>query len=96
MNNEYIIVNKTALSKMRDQLDKEYVTDYQRGQIELLDAIISYKSTPLISVVEKAFEDGQNSVDATWRYDEDDDNYFAAKKINQNKVEYSSNLTIEL
>ena len=56
MNNEYIIVNKTALLKMRKELKKEYAnwdgriynSDYQKGQVDLIDAIISFQSTPLI------------------------------------------------
>lgn len=64
MSNEYIIVNKTALLKMRKELKKEYAnwdgkiygSDYQRGQVDLIDAIISSQSTSLIPEIEKAFK----------------------------------------
>lgn len=61
MKEEYIIVNKTALEKMREELNKGsahwdgiYLSDYQHGQIDLIDVIIMSKSTPLIPEIEKA------------------------------------------
>ena len=53
MNNEYIIVNKTALLKMREEMIG--VRDYQRGQMDLIDAIISCQSTPLTPEIQKAW-----------------------------------------
>lgn len=69
MENEYIIVNKTALLKMRKGLDKDgahsdgiYISDYQRGQIDLIDAIISSQSTPLLPEIDKAYWAGMQFV----------------------------------
>jgi hypothetical protein len=53
MNNEYVIVNKTALLKMREELI--HVSDYQRGQMDLIDAIVSSQSTPLIPELQKTW-----------------------------------------
>lgn len=68
MNNEYIIVNKTAIEKRIEELKKEYdqkskVNDSQwcsiiSGQIVALEEILS-QSTPLIPVIEQAFEAGR-------------------------------------
>lgn len=66
MQNEYIIVNKTALLKMRKELKKEYAnwdgriynSDYHKGQVDLIDAIIPSQSTPLIPEIEKAIQFG--------------------------------------
>ena len=66
MKDEYIIVNKTALLKMRKELKKEYAnwdgkiygSDYQKGQVDLIDAIISIQSTPLIPEIENAIQFG--------------------------------------
>ena len=66
MNNEYVIVNKTALLKMREELI--HVSDYQRGQMDLIDAIVSSQSTPLIPEIKKAYNYGvlySNSIKKT-------------------------------
>lgn len=60
MNNEYVIVNKTALLKMREELI--HVSDYQRGQMDLIDAIVSSQSTPLIPEIDKAYWAGMQFV----------------------------------
>lgn len=56
MNNEYVIVNKTALLKMREEL--VHVSDYQRGQMDLIDAIVSSQSTPLLPEIKKSYDVG--------------------------------------
>jgi hypothetical protein len=60
MNNEYVIVNKTALLKMREELI--HVSDYQRGQMDLIDAIVSSQSTPLIPEINAAIEFGKDII----------------------------------
>ena len=74
MNNEYIIVNKTAIQKRIEELEKErllelkddfYDTFYQ-GKIAALKQILS-QSTPLIPVIEQAFDEGFNSEEEVYK-----------------------------
>lgn len=96
MNNEYIIVNKTALLKMRKELKKEYAnwdgriynSDYQKGQVDLIDAIISFQSTPLIPEIEKAFDASKITTGMNQR------NQFAYKY--KNSKDYVTNLKLDI
>jgi len=61
---EYIIINKTAIQKRIEELEKEYnqeseehMKDWFLGQIESLKQTLS-QSTPLIPEIEKAFDSG--------------------------------------
>lgn len=63
--NEYIIINLSKLKEMREQLSKGsahwdgiYISDYQQGQIELIDTIISTNSIKLTTLLENAFDAG--------------------------------------
>ncbi|XAI97328.1 hypothetical protein [Leptolyngbya phage Lbo-JY46] len=67
MKDEYIIINKTALQKIREELNKGsahwdgiYISDYQQGQIDLIDEIILSQSTPLTPIIETSIEKGYN------------------------------------
>ena len=70
MNNDYIIVNKTAIQKKIEELKKEYsekaeISDDQwcsiiAGQIISLSQIIS-QSTPLIPEIENAYDKGSHN-----------------------------------
>lgn len=100
MQNEYIIVNKTALLKMRKELKKEYAnwdgkiygSDYQRGQVDLIDAIISFQSTSLIPEIEKAFDAGKEG----W-YQEKQHSHGSYVSKFKGKIEhYISNLKLDV
>lgn len=87
MNNEYVIVNKTALLKMREELI--HVSDYQRGQMDLIDAIVSSQSTPLLPEIEKAFDAGSKSGSQNW-------DSWTAPNIELDKQHYVSNLKLDI
>lgn len=71
MNNEFIIINKTALLKRIEELEKEKASNLTQnlvgfanqneGEIVALKQILS-QSTPLIPEIEKAFESGVDSL----------------------------------
>ena len=65
MNNEYVIINKTEWLKVMETNQKPashhdgiYVSEAQNARADLIEEILS-KSTPLIPVVERAFDAGQ-------------------------------------
>jgi len=73
MNNEYIIINKTAIQKRIEELEKYLPdTDFEEqrilAKIDELEEIL-YQSTPLIPEIEKAWLDGNTS--STKDYKED-------------------------
>lgn len=103
MNNEYIIVNKTALLKMRKELKKEYAnwdgriynSDYQKGQVDLIDAIISFQSTPLIPEIDKAYENGFGYYsELLWDIEKGYGDKRTVKGLN--KQDYISNLKLDI
>ena len=62
MNNEYVIINKTEWLKVMETNQKPashhdgiYVSEAQNARADLIEEILS-KSTPLIPVVEKAWD----------------------------------------
>jgi len=64
MNNEYVIINKTEWLKVMETNQKPgshhdgiYVSEAQNARADLIEEILS-KSTPLIPVVENAFDAG--------------------------------------
>ncbi len=69
---EYIIINKTAIQKRIEELEKnedDEFFDEQRinhllGQINALQYALS-QSTPLIPEIEKAFDEGAGYLDIT-------------------------------
>ena len=94
--NEYIIVNKTALLKMREELEKGsahwdgiYVSDYEKGQIDLIDDIISSQSTPLIPEIEKAWEDGRGGTKVVGNPP-----FVETRYVNKTSQDYISNLKL--
>ena len=73
MKDEYIIINRTAILKRIEEMEKqkdEYsfnpnrTEDYYRyiSMIKVLKEILS-QSTPLIPEIEEAFEAGENNMD---------------------------------
>ena len=97
---EYFIISKTAIQKRIEELENlrnhssSDNNDYYQGQIKSLKYILS-QSTPLIPEIEKAFEQGQNSVEAIMKCEEFGDmDWYAAKKITQSKQEYIANLKL--
>lgn len=58
MKDEYIIINKTALLKRIEELEKTSAWETENyGELKTLKQIIS-QSTPLIPEIEKAFNEG--------------------------------------
>ena len=76
MKNEYIIINKTAIQKRIEELEKQLNTlghtskeeihaqGYLSGKIQQLRETLS-QSTPLIPEIEKAFDEGAGYLDIT-------------------------------
>lgn len=102
MSNEYIIINKTSIQKRIEELEKELQNlenlerkyrdkswDEQYAilpeQIDLLKAILS-QSTPLIPVVEKAFDEGSF-------YGED---FINDEILKKGKQDYITNLKLDI
>ena len=101
---EYIIVNKTTIQKKIKELEIQCKNpniewhDRKAKSLEIisLQEVLS-QSTPLIPEIEKAFEQGQNSVQAVMKCEEFGDmDWYAAKKIIKTKQEYISNLQLEI
>lgn len=90
MSKEYIIVNKTALLKMREELT--CVSDYQRGQMDLIDAIISFQSTPLIpeniKPLQELIDEGYDPYDSA--------HHLQVQRMLKMIQEYLSNLKLDI
>jgi len=93
MNNEYVIINKTEWLKVMETNQKPayhhdgiYVSDAQNARADLIEEILS-KSTPLIPVVEKAFNAG--GAYALGSHKE-------FTQTHPNKQDYISNLKIDI
>lgn len=90
MSKEYIIVNKTALLKMREELT--CVSDYQRGQMDLIDAIISFQSTPLIpeniKPLQELIDEGYDPYDSA--------HHLQVQRMLKVIQEYLSNLKLDI
>ena len=67
MNNEYIIINKTAIQKRIEELEG-YKDEPEITELKIYKEILS-QSTPLIPEIEKAWLDGNTS--STKDYKED-------------------------
>jgi len=91
MNNEYIIVNKTAIQKRIEELEKERLLELKDdfydilylGKINSLKQILS-QSTPLIPEIEKAFDAGGVfcfNVNIENKYDGDKNEYISNLKL---------------
>jgi len=100
INEEYIIINKTSIQKIREELNKGsahwdgiYISDYQQGQIDLIDEIILSQSTPLIPEIEKAFGAGFNRGCAFIEADESSEE-ISPKILKQE--DYISNLKFDI
>ena len=59
---KYIIINADTIQKKIEEL-KVYKDEPEIVQLKVYEEILS-QSTPLIPEIEKAFDEGQNSVDA--------------------------------
>jgi len=97
MNNEYIIINKTAIQKRieeLEQIEQELIKNghkfaVTRGKIDELISLLS-QSTPLIPEIEKAFDAGYDL--NTWEQLEipnEERDYL-------NTQEYISNLKLDI
>ena len=101
MKDEYIIVNKTAIQKRIEELEKEYIllsnkSDRSLSNIEeereivgeqrALAKILS-QSTPLTPEIEKAFDKGGNVSEKS---------YFNSKGYKIVKQDYISNLKLDI
>ena len=100
MKDEYIIINKTKFLKIKEELEKGsphwdgiYISDYQMGQIDLIEKIITSQSTPLIPEIEKAFDEGKSagiiSYQPIW-------STLDIELYNEIKQEYISNLKLDI
>jgi hypothetical protein len=92
MNNEYIIINKTAIQKRIEELQlslsnipESYIPKHE-VQIYALKQILS-QSTPLIPVIEQAFDIGLKS---------DMDYFIYLPKHEDLKKGYISNLKLDI
>lgn len=96
---KYIIINRTALEKMKKELNKGsahhdgiYISDYQHGQIDLIDVIISSQSTPLIPEIEKAFDVGSLKTEQCFNIY----NGFVSGIVYKDKENYILNLKLDI
>lgn len=94
MKDEYIIINRTALEKRLKELKYQrqvepdnHTQSYLNGKIKQLDEILS-QSTPLIHIIENAFDAGQ-------KYGEDNA-CNAEIDLHNNKQDYISNLKLDI
>ncbi len=98
MNDEYIIVNKTALQKRIEELEFQrerepdnYTQSYLDGKIKQLNEVL-LKSTPLIPEIEAAFGTGARTTkELIEKY-----NYATSAPIQDAKMEYISNLKLDI
>lgn len=94
MNNEYIIINKTALENRIEELeslskkDKEGYNLYQIVIVELKQLLS--QSTPLIPVIEQAFDAGDN-----YRYWENNGSRSTPSDV-LDKEDHISNLKLDI
>lgn len=87
---EYIIINKSVLKQRIENLEKESVSFIPAHEaticykkLDELKQILS-QSTPLIPIVEKAFDAGENNINTT------------GNRFNRNgKQDYISNLKLD-
>lgn len=87
MINEYIIINKTALQQRIEELEKEEILDNQDdirifAKKNELKQILS-QSTPLIPVIDRAYDAGKLDKDLSLMFD-------------NTKARYISNLKLEI
>lgn len=87
MNNEYVIINKTAIQKIIEKLNKEIIGSISNEQkmlltheLDILKIIIS-NSTPLIPVVKKAFDAGHRICKGGFMYIPSKRDYIANLKL---------------
>lgn len=100
MNNEYVIINKTAIEKRIEEweielqecfkapvgkFNSEYVSTLQQAIATARDFLS--QSTPLIPVVERAFDKGGK---------ECENSYFNSKGYKIAKEDYISNLKLDI
>lgn len=88
MEEEYVIINKTAMLKKIAEMDKGLETTEENNfEIDILYEVLS-QSTPLIPEIAKAFDAGNNKAYA-WLDDERD------RKV-PTKEQYISNLKLNI
>ena len=89
MNNEYIIVNKTAIQKRIEKLEKiDEKEIWEHMEFDTLKQILS-QSTPLLPEIEKAFDAGSKSGSQNW-------DSWTAPNIELDKQHYVSNLKLDI
>ena len=92
MNNEYIIINKTAIQKEKEELKKLINKHVGYGEQEIYDKIdeLCSQSTPLIPEIEKAWEDGRNGTALVGNFP-----FVETKYVNKTSQDYISNLKLD-
>ena len=91
---EYIILNKTAIQKRIEELEKQFKGkvgyNMALGEIQSLKEILS-QSTPLIPEIEKAWEDGRNGTALVGNFP-----FVETKYVNKTSKDYISNLKLDI
>ena len=89
MNNEYIIVNKTAIQKRIEELENDlkdepnpFINTSYQAELDVLNKVL-FKSTPLIPEIEKAINYGIRKS-------------FGPKKHTEIRKDYISNLKLDI
>lgn len=98
MKDEYIIINKTAIQKRieeLEQIEQELIKNghkfaVTRGKIDELISLL-FQSTPLISEIEKAWEDGRNGTALVGNFP-----FVETKYVNKTSKDYISNLKLDI
>ena len=87
---KYIIINKTAIQKRIEELEKERNSEHKKGHdksalryentiLELKQ--ILFQSTPLIPEIEKAILEGRNSIHFYWEDENVVEDYISNLKL---------------
>lgn len=97
--NKYIIVNKAAVQKRIEELEKEEVSEWSPGRRLWVDSAIKNlkevlsQSTPLIPEIEKAFDEGKGVGIISYQ----PQGHTLDKELyNERKQNYISNLKLDI
>ena len=94
MNNEYVIINKTAIQQKIEELEKER-QEHEKVHIKMFDSIWAAKtsqaidllreilslSTPLIPEIEKAYDAGKLDMELSQTFDNPKGRYLSNLKL---------------